>query len=52
MLNRQFGWASPYTADSNRQKQAPTVDQLPQLGETNSQNIKALTSDNMVDNAK
>lgn len=52
VLNRQFGWASPYTADCNRQKQAPTVDQLPQLGETNSQNIKALTNDNMVDNAK
>ena len=52
VLNRQFGWASPYTADSNRQKQALTVDQLPQLGETNSQNIKAVTSDNMVDNAK
>lgn len=52
VLNRQFGWASPYTADSNRQKQALTVDQLPQLGGANSQNIKALTNDNMVDNAK
>lgn len=52
VLNRQFGWASPYTADSNRQKQALTVDQLPQLGASNSQNIKALTGDNMVDNAK
>lgn len=52
VLNRQFGWASPYTADSNRQKQALTVDQLPQLGGTNSQNIKALTSDSVVDNAK
>lgn len=52
VLNRQFGWASPYTADSNRQKQALTVDQLPQLGGANSQNIKALTSDNTVDNAK
>nr|DAV89976.1 MAG TPA: Terminase small subunit [Caudoviricetes sp.] len=52
VLNRQFGWASPYTADSNRQKQALTADQLPQLGGANSQNIKALTSDSMVDNAK
>lgn len=52
VLNRQFGWASPYTADSNRQKQALTVDQLPQLGGANSQNIKALSSGNMVDNAK
>ena len=31
VLNRQFGWASPYTADSNRQKQAQTADQLPDL---------------------
>lgn len=52
VLNRQFGWASPYTADSNRQKQVLTVDQLPQLGGANSQNIKALSSGNMVDNAK
>lgn len=52
VLNRQFGWASPYTADSNRQKQALTVDQLPQLGGANSQNIKALSDNNMVDNAK
>nr|DAO86307.1 MAG TPA: Terminase small subunit [Caudoviricetes sp.] len=52
VLNRQFGWASPYTADSNRQKQALTVDQLPQLGGANSQNIKALSSDSVVDNAK
>lgn len=52
VLNRQFGWASPYTADSNRQKQALTVDQLPQLGSANSQNIKALSDNSMVDNAK
>lgn len=52
VLNRQFGWASPYTADSNRQKQALTVDQLPQLGGANSQNIKALSDNNMVDNAE
>lgn len=31
VLNRQFGWASPYTADSNRQKQVQTADQLPNL---------------------
>lgn len=31
VLNRQFGWASPYTSDSNRQKQALTADALPQL---------------------
>lgn len=34
ILNRQFGWASPYTSDSNRQKQALDASQLPQLGES------------------
>ena len=36
VLNRQFGWASPYTSDSNRQKQALTADALPQLNCTKS----------------
>ncbi len=31
VLNRQFGWASPYTADSNRQNQVKTAQELPQL---------------------
>lgn len=36
ILNRRHGWASPYTADSNRQRsQALTADQLPQLGKIN-----------------
>lgn len=35
ILNRRHGWASPYTADSNRQRtQALTADQLPKLGQT------------------
>lgn len=34
ILNRRHGWASPYVADSNRQRsQALTADQLPQLGQ-------------------
>jgi hypothetical protein len=34
ILNRRHGWASPYTADSNRQRtQALTAEQLPQLGQ-------------------
>ena len=34
ILNRRHGWASPYTADNNRQRsQALTADQLPQLGQ-------------------
>ena len=32
MLNRHYGWASPYTADSNRQKQALNDASLPKLG--------------------
>ena len=32
VLNRQYGWASPYTSDSNRQKRALTADELPKLG--------------------
>lgn len=31
-LNRRHGWASPYAADSNRQKQALTDTELPRLG--------------------
>ena len=33
VLNRQFGWASPYTSDANRQKQSLTASELPKLGE-------------------
>lgn len=32
MLNRHYGWASPYTADANRQKQSLTAQELPKLG--------------------
>lgn len=32
MLNRHYGWASPYTADSNKQKQSLTAQELPKLG--------------------
>lgn len=31
VLNRQFGWASPYTSDANRQQQPLTAAQLPRL---------------------
>ena len=34
VLNRQYGWASPYTSDSNRQKSALTAAELPKLGGT------------------
>lgn len=35
VLNRQYGWASPYTSDSNRQKQALTAAELPKLSGSN-----------------
>ena len=35
VLNRQFGWASPYTSDSNRQKQPLTAAELPKLAPSN-----------------
>lgn len=31
VLNRQYGWASPYTSDSNRQKRSLTAAELPKL---------------------
>ena len=37
MLNRHYGWASPYTADSNRQKSSLTAAELPKLGANNQQ---------------
>lgn len=52
ILNRRYGWASPYTSDSRQQARALTANELPQLGGSNSQKIKALSGDNMVDNAK
>jgi hypothetical protein len=52
ILNRRYGWASPYTSDSRQQARALTANELPQLGDVNSQNIKALSGNNMVDNAK
>lgn len=40
MLNRKHGWASPYTADANRQRaQITTAEQLPQLGQKTTQSL-------------
>lgn len=52
ILNRRYGWASPYTSDSRQQARALSANELPQLGGANSQNIKALSDNSMVDNAK
>ena len=35
MLNRHYGWASPYTSDSNRQKSSLPAAELPKLGQNN-----------------
>ena len=51
VLNRQYGWASPYTSDSNRQKRSLTADELPKLGANNQQ--KALPdAESVRENAK
>lgn len=42
MLNRHYGWASPYTSDSNKNRQSLTAAELPKL----SQNSKQLSVDN------
>ena len=52
ILNRRYGWASPYTSDSIQQARASSTNELPQIGGSNSQKIKALSDNNMVDNAK
>ena len=36
VLNRQYGWASPYTSDSNRQKNTLTAAELPKLADSSS----------------
>lgn len=51
VLNRQYGWASPYTSDSNRQKRSLTAAELPKLGANNQQ--KALPdAESVRENAK
>ena len=45
VLNRQYGWASPYTSDSNRQKRALTAAELPKLaGNDGAKQQKAIES--------
>jgi hypothetical protein len=37
VLNRQFGWASPYVQDSNKQRQALSSAELPKLNQNSKQ---------------
>ena len=36
VLNRQYGWASPYTSDSNKQKRTLSAAELPKLADSSS----------------
>lgn len=51
VLNRQYGWASPYTSDSNRQKRSLTAAELPKLG-TNNQQKSLQDTKSVRENAK
>lgn len=49
VLNRQFGWASPYTSDANKRSKAALGNaELPKLGE-NQQQIAVIDSKNVID---
>ena len=50
--NNEFGMNQPGIGYEATQARALSASELPQLGGANSQTIKALSSDNMVDNAK
>lgn len=42
MLNRHYGWSSPYTSDSNRNKASLPAAELPKLSDNMAQNAPAL----------
>lgn len=50
--NNEFGMNQPGIGYEATQARALSANELPQLGGANSQNIKALSDNNMVDNAK
>lgn len=45
VLNRQFGWASPYVSDANRNKASLTAAELPKLGTIEPLQISEKTDD-------
>ena len=49
MLNRHYGWASPYTADSNRQKQSLSASELPKLGQNTGGYVQIAQRENVVE---
>ena len=48
VLNRQYGWASPYTSDSNKQRQTLTAAELPKLGEVKLLNVEDNSDENTI----
>ena len=49
VLNRQFGWASPYTSDSNRQKKQLTAEEIRmQLGTSGQQSPAQLPQNEQI----
>ena len=52
ILNRQYGWASPYTSDSNRQKTALTAAELPKLSVYSSNCAMIESAQDAADHAK
>ena len=42
MLNRHYGWSSPYTSDANRNRSSLTAAELPKLSDNTVQNGPAL----------
>ena len=52
ILNRQYGWASPYTSDSNRQKAALTAAELPKLAVSSSNCTMIESVQDATDHAK
>lgn len=52
ILNRQYGWASPYTSDSNRQKAALTAAELPKLSVSSSNCTMIESVQDATDHAK
>lgn len=39
MLNRHYGWSSPYTSDANRTKRVQSDADLPKLGNSAQNNL-------------
>jgi hypothetical protein len=45
MLNRHYGWSSPYVSDANRNKSSLTAAELPKLGAKLSDNFPLVAAE-------